>query len=52
MTELLRNNIKTLRNLRKNMNRSRINIYKQEIKEFYKEDKYTTRQINNISLKV
>ena len=42
MIELLKNNVKTLRDLRKNTNRSRINIHEQEIKEFYKESKYTT----------
>ena len=52
MTELLRNNVKTLRNPKKNTNRSRINVYKQEMKGLYKEDKYTTRQINDISFKV
>ena len=44
--------MKTLRNLKKNTNRSRINIYEQEIREFHEESKYTIRQINNILLKI
>ena len=42
MTRLLENNVKTLRNLKKNTNRSRINIHKQEMKGLYKENKHIT----------
>ena len=52
MTKLLKDNVKTLWNPRKNTNRSRINVHEQEIKGLYKESKHTTRQINDVSFKV
>ena len=52
MTGLLGNNVKTLRNPRKNTNRSRVNVHEQEMKRLYKEDKHTTRQVNSVPFKV
>ena len=52
MTELLGDNVKTLRNPKKNTNRSRVNVHKQEMKELHEEGKHTIRQINDVSFKV
>ena len=52
MTELLRDNVKTPRNPRKNTNRQRIHIHEQEMGGLHEGSKHTTRQTNNIPLKI
>ena len=50
MTGLLRNNLETLRNTRKNKNESGFNIHEQRLRRSYKEDRYLIRQTNDLSL--
>ena len=42
MTELLRNSLETIRNIRKNKNRSGIDIHKQRLEKTHKKNKHST----------
>ena len=50
MTELLRDDLETLRDSWKNTNRSRHGLHEQEIREPFKENKHLTWQTNDILL--